>query len=202
MVSLKEFMEIVNYRITEGSDYQWVCYGPTAYSLDSWNGDQNGHSLTIIFDTDTQEVYEVQAHDYLHQRAYRLINPDYKFGHDDEAAGRDVDNREAWDDVFYVDLESDDDFIQKALAIVAGEDYDTRVDVPVDLPEDVLFTLMKQAHELDITLNQHMENVLKEAIARVKSQYPEIQSSPFPADNFTQEEAHNAVKKAKKKKRG
>ena len=41
MITLKEWMELVDYRITEGSDYCWSCYGPDAYSLDSWNGDQD-----------------------------------------------------------------------------------------------------------------------------------------------------------------
>ena len=68
-IMIKQFMETVNYRITEGSDYGWQCYGHNAYMLDSWNGEQDGHSLTIIFDTKTQEVYEVQAHDYVNQRA-------------------------------------------------------------------------------------------------------------------------------------
>ena len=70
MITLKEFMEVVDYRITEGSNYMWDCYGPNSYSLDSWNGEQEGHSFTIIFDTKTQVVYEVQSHDYRTQRAF------------------------------------------------------------------------------------------------------------------------------------
>ena len=118
MITLKEFMEICDYRITEGSEYCWQCFGPSAYRLDSWNQDHEGHSVSIIFDTQTQEVYEVSAYDYRNNRAYRLINPDYKDAHDDEASNRNVDFNQAWDDVNYVDLDVDDDFIQKALAIV------------------------------------------------------------------------------------
>ena len=171
MLTLKEWMELVEYRITEGGDYGWDCYGHKAHILDSWNGDQNGHSFTVIFDTETQTVYEVQAHDYVHNRAYRLINPEFKEAHTLEAKERDSNLNEAWDDVNYVDLESDDDFIQKGLAIRAGEDYDTRVSVPLDLPDDVLFELMKRAHEQDITLNELMEQVLLEAIERVKAEH-------------------------------
>ena len=65
MITLKEWMEIVDYRITEGSDYYNSRYGDKIYSLDSWNGEQEGYSFTIIFDTLTQKVYEVQAHDCL-----------------------------------------------------------------------------------------------------------------------------------------
>jgi hypothetical protein len=164
MITVKEFMEICNYKITEGSDYCWQCYGPHAYRLDSWNQDQEGHTVSIVFDTRTHVVYEASAYDYKRNRAYRLINPDYKFAHDDEAAGRGVDINQAWDDVNYIDLDVDDDFIQKALAIVADEDYDTRVEVPLTLPDDVLFELMKLAHERDVTLNQLVEEVLWTAI--------------------------------------
>ena len=172
MVTLKEWMEVVGYRITEGSNYCWECYGSNAYVLDSWNGEQDGHSFTIIFDTKTQEVYEVQAHDYVHNRAYRLINPDYSQAHKDEAKDRSGYLNQAWDDVAYTDLEVDDDWIQKALAIAAGEDYDTRVSIPVDFSDDELFTYMKMAHERDITLNQLIEQALRAAIEESERDLP------------------------------
>jgi hypothetical protein len=168
MITLKEWMEVVEYRITEGSTYQWGCFGHNAYSLDSWDGEQDGHSFTIIFDIRTQEVYEVQAHDYNHQRAYRLINPDYVEQYRTEAKSRNVLADQAWDDVDYVDLETDDDWMQKALAIAAGEDYDTRVSVPVDFSDEDLLKYMKIAHERDITFNQLIAEALTEAIEDYK----------------------------------
>jgi hypothetical protein len=164
MITLKEWMEIVDYRITEGSDYCWQCYGHDAHMLDSWNGEQEGHSFTVIFDTKTQVVYEVQAHDYVHQRAYRMINPDFLKKLKKEAKKRDISKDEAWDGVDYVDIEVDDDFIQKCLAIRAGEDYDTRVSVPIDLPDNQMLELMLMAHEQDITLNQLVESLLRSVI--------------------------------------
>lgn len=164
MITLKEWMEIVDYKITEGSDFGWQCYGKDVHMLDSWNGEQDGHSFTVIFDTKTQTVYEVQAHDYVHNRAYRMINPDFQKKAKKEARKRDVNKNMAWDDVDYVDLEVADDFIQKCLAIKAGEDYDTRVSVPLELDDDILFDLMKMAHEQDITLNQMVEQLLRRVI--------------------------------------
>jgi hypothetical protein len=167
MLTIKEWMELVDYRITEGSTYGWECYGYNAYCLDSWNGNHDGHSFTIIFDTKTQEVFEVQAHDFRNDRAYRIINPNYAPKHMLEVAGRGVDDV-AWEDVNYVDLETDDDFMQKALAIAAGEDYDTRVSVPVDFTDEELLKYMKMAHERDITLNQLIEEALRAAIEEHK----------------------------------
>lgn len=164
MLTIKEWMELADYRISEGSDYQWQSYGPNAYIMTSWNGEHDGYSFSIYFDTKTQVVYEVQAHDYQNNRAYRMFNPDFKDLNMNEAQEREVNNDEAWDNVSYIDLEVDDDFIQKCLAIKAGEDYDTRVSVPLDLPDDVLFDLMKLAHSQDITLNELVESILEDAI--------------------------------------
>jgi hypothetical protein len=132
--------------------------------LDSWNGEQDGHSFTVIFDTKDQTVYEVQAHDYVHNRAYRMINEDFQKKMKKESKRRDVNRNEAWDDVNYVDLDVDDDFFQKALAIKAGEDYDTRVSVPIDMSDADLLVFMKMAHDRDITFNELVEEALRQAI--------------------------------------
>jgi len=179
MITMKEFMELVDYKITEGSKYGWECYGPNAYILDSWNGEQDGHSFTIIFDTKDQTVYEVLAHDYVNNRAYRMVNPDFEKKMKKEAKRRNVSKKEAWDDVDYVDLEIDDDFIQKALAIKAGEDYSTDVSMPLDLPDDLLMFAFKQAHAENMTFNDWMNKVLREFIDNVdagkynKKEHPE-----------------------------
>jgi hypothetical protein len=188
MLTVKEFMELVDYRITEGSDYGWQCFGPDAYSLSSWNGDHDGWSFNIVFDTKTQEVYTVEVCDYKRQRAYRMIHPDFKQAHDDEARNRNVNSKEAWDEVNYVDLETVEDFCQKAEAIRDGVDYDTRVSVPLTVPDDVLFELMKKAHEQDITLNQLVENVLWEAIRNEKSRGVVLDSQYPDGDGYWRDE--------------
>jgi len=166
MLTMKEWMELVDYKITEGGEYGWQCYGPNAYTLDSWNGvhGKDGYSFSIVFSTKSQKVYEVSVYDYSNDRAYRMINPKFIEKHRKESETRGIDLNEAWDDVKYIDLEVDDDFMQKALAIKAGEDYDTRVSIPVDFPSSELLTLMKMAHERDITFNQLMANILDEAV--------------------------------------
>ena len=154
MITLKQFMEIISYRISEGS--KWNGFSPDAYSLDYWNGDHDGHSLCVIFNSQDQTVYSVQACDYKNNRAYRFSHPEHR---------KDLDN-EAWDDVNWCDLETEDDWLEKAQAIVDGRDYDSRVQVPLELEDSELFTLMQLAHERDITLNQMIEQVLREMIER------------------------------------
>jgi hypothetical protein len=169
MITLKEWMELINYRITEGSEYCWQCYGKEVYSLDSWSGDQDGYSLTVIFDKDDQLVYEVTVCDYANNRAYRMIDPDFKFGYDDEATGRGINRDQAWDDVNYTDLETDEDFMTKAQAIIAGEPYDTRISIPINLPDDEMLVLMTMAHEQDMTFNDFVEDIIRKTLADLET---------------------------------
>ncbi len=155
MLTLKEFMELVDYRITEGSDYwpEGSFGGKQLYSLSAWNEDQDGWSFNIAFDPkDNQRVYVVEACDYANNRAYRIADPSLKL------------DKQAWDEVDYIDLETDDDFIQKGLAIKAGEDYDTRVSIPVDFTDAELLKYMTMAHERDMTFNQFVEEAIREAM--------------------------------------
>jgi hypothetical protein len=54
------------------------------------------------------------------------------------------------------------------LAIRAGEDYDTRVQVPVDFSDEDLLQYMKLAHERDMTFNELVEEALRHAIAEIE----------------------------------
>jgi hypothetical protein len=171
MITMKEWMELVDYKITEGSEYGWGCYGPNSYTLDSWNGvhGAGGYSFSIVFSTKSQKVYEVSMCDYTNDRAYRMINPKFQEKHRKEAEHKSVLANQAWDDVDYVDLDVSDDFIQKALAIKAGETYDTRVSVPVDFSDEELLQYMKMAHERDITFNELVEQALRTALEEIEA---------------------------------
>jgi hypothetical protein len=158
-------MELVDYKITEGDTYGWSCFGPNSYQLSSWNGihGKGGYSFNIVFSTKSHKVYSVEVCDFTNDRAYRIINPEYVKKHEKEAEKRGVDNM-AWDDVEFIDLEVDEDFIQKALSIKAGEDYSTDISVPIDLQDGLLLEAALNAHRQDITLNEYINNALREMI--------------------------------------
>ena len=167
MLSLRDFFELIDYHITEGSDYGWQCYGGHAHAIDST---ADNYSLTVIFDRQNQTVYEVTVCDYRNDRAYRMIHPDYESAHTAEAQERGVDADQAWDEAKYVDLEADDDFVEKAQAIIAGEDYDTRISIPIDLPEHELLELFKMAHARDMTFNDFVVEIVTEKIAAMNQE--------------------------------
>ena len=200
MLNMREWMDLVDYKINEGSKFGWSCYGPNSYTLDSWDGKygvggpngDGGYSFSIIFSTKSQKVYEVSICDYTNNRAYRMINPKNVEKHRKEAVARDVNLNEAWDVVDYVDLEVDDDFIQKCLAIKDGEDYDTRVLVPIDLPDDLLLQAALNAHKLNITLNAYINLALADLVKNVKSgeitKQDDLELDP--THNYQEEDKH------------
>ncbi len=166
MITVKDWMEVVSYRITEGGPYGWNCYGSNTHQLSAWNGihGKGGWSANIVFDTQTQNVYQVEVCDYTNDRAYRLINAVYKEHYKNASAEHGEFADQAWDDVDFVDLETDEDWLEKALAIVEGMNYDTRVQVPVDFTDEELLKYMKLAHERDITFNQFVEEALRNVL--------------------------------------
>ena len=154
---MKEWMELVDYKITEGSEY--YANEKTLYSLSSWNGKHDGYSFNIVFDPrEDHLVYTVEVCDYKNSRAYRRKIADYPY-----------DSEEAWDGVNFIELETDDDFMQKAMAIKNGEDYDTRVVIPIDLPDELCYQLMKMAHERDMTFNDFVCMVTEEYATEILS---------------------------------
>ena len=51
----------------------------------------------------------------------------------------------------------------KLVAFICEDDYE---DVGLELPHDTLFILAMQAHKLNITLNQYVNKILAEEMAR------------------------------------
>lgn len=163
MITLKEFMEVILYKITDGSEYGWQCYGNNAYMINSWNNLQAGYDAEVIFDRITQEVFELSIHDFANRRSYRIFNPSYLAAHTAECKQRNVVDK-AYDDVCFVDLELVEDWVEKATAIVAGKDYDTRIMVPLTLADDHILLLYQLAHEADMTLNDFVCKILVDYI--------------------------------------
>ena len=73
-----------------------------------------------------------------------------------------------WDEVQYVDLEVNEDFIQKGLSIKKGEDYDTSVIVTINLSDDPLLQAALEAHKQNITLNEYINIILTKKVSDEK----------------------------------
>lgn len=169
MITLKEYLEAINFQITGGSEYQWRCFGDKARYLDSADNEGLGtYSISCIFDSADQTVYAIELWDYELDREYRWINPAYVKAHMKACAKNNVDVYESCDGRNFIDLDVAGDILEKISKIVAGEPYDERVQVEVDFSDEDMLQYMKLAHKLDITFNELVERALREAIDAVK----------------------------------
>lgn len=166
MITLPEFLAMVEYSITDGFEFLWLCYGPHAHSISGCEYDPENpdSSVSCVFDKITQQVYEIQAWDGTNNIEYRWIDPDFRQAYLVEAASRGIDASISADGRKYIDLETENDITEKAKAIFNRESYDRRVEVPVSLSDEDAFTLMRMAHEKDITLNELINDILREII--------------------------------------
>jgi len=160
-MTLQDYFELVEYKIGEGSKYMWRCFGDNAYTLTSSVLDK--YDVSVIYDTKDQTVFVMEAHDFINNRSYRIFNETFKDLYFDECKVRGIEDA-AYDDVKYIDLDMYSDFAEKAHGIIHGLDYDTRVLMSIDIPDDELLIMMKAAHTLDITFNEFVEQALTESI--------------------------------------
>lgn len=185
MITLKEYLFAIEYRVTEGSEFGWKCYGSNARYLDCIGPTTNqDYSIHAIFDSQDQRVYAMEAWDYKNDREYRWIDPEYVEAHKLEAKTHNIDPDETLDGEKYIDLEVPQDMLEKINAIVNGKTYDDRVQVPVEFSDDDLLQYMKLAHELDITFNELVERAIKEAVDAYERNPEEFKQK---ADKFIKE---------------
>ena len=164
---LSQINNITDHRIVGGSEYGWNCY-PDARVLDY---ESEFAYISVIFSIETQEVYEAEVTPKkenwdVEPKPYRWLNPLFKDNMIYEATMKKVDWNVAWDNINWIDLESTEDFLEKASAIFDGEDFDERIQVPLELDNDTMMELFMQAHKRDITVNQLIEELLRNMLAK------------------------------------
>lgn len=177
MITLNEFLDAVQYKITAGGEYYLDQWEENGYYPDQWV--ENGYylesmpdtdrSFSILFDPNTYVVYDIEVIDNKRRRAYRLINPEYRKQWEKFVkTSSHYDVNTAYDDVKFTDLEDEKDFSEKMWAIYEGMDYDSRVTIPLEnIDDELLLKLFKMAHERDMTFNEFINSELSKEYADI-----------------------------------
>lgn len=167
---LKEFLEATGFSITGGTEYCWSCFGNNARYIDTEKGE---HSASVIFDSVTQDAYEIHVSSEDDSNPpYRWINPDYLNAYKAEAATRGQDYLQFCDDIKWADTDTFEDIIEKIRAIYNGLEYDKRVVLSMDMPDDLFAMCARAAHERDITFNDFIAKAIQSAIDNAKGDEP------------------------------
>jgi hypothetical protein len=103
MITIKHFLEVTDYKISEGSEYLWDNFGPRCRRLEYWDGDS--FNTSILYDTATQKVYQMETHDYTEPASYRWTCPEYVESFLKENENRGIDAAVAYGDVYFTVVE-------------------------------------------------------------------------------------------------
>jgi hypothetical protein len=161
-----DLLKLAKYQIIESTPYEWECFGSNARFLDL-DTPSNKMNIVSIFDTGTEELYSLELYDYERGHFYRWIAEDKLDAVIAEHAERNFDFGVAFDDQTYTDVILED-IVEKISDVYAGRKYDTRIMVPVNLPDDARDLLEEIAAAERITLDELTESVLRDAIEQQK----------------------------------
>lgn len=161
-MQLDQYLEAIDYNLEGTSKYQWKAFGENAHFFD-YNGQGKGE-ISVVADIKTKRVYYAAVIDAEKNNQYLWIDPEFKEDYIYESESRNCNYKQAYDDVDYTELDTEEDWLEKVRAIYLGEPYDERVVVPLDLPDDLLFDAMLRAHALDITLNEYIARAIQTVI--------------------------------------
>jgi hypothetical protein len=87
-------------RVSGGDPYLWKCFGEDANFMEFRDADGKGFSH-CVYDTRTYVVYQIHIEVPGTEQCFQWINPEWEDVYFEECLHRDVDPREAWDDVKY-----------------------------------------------------------------------------------------------------
>lgn len=162
-MKLEQYIKLINFRIGDGSQFLWKCFGDNARFIDyDPLGHENFH-ISAVYDTKTLEIYSLEFSDYTADVDYRWFHPDYLIAYQDEERKMNIDNA-GYGNIKLVNIEVVEDIVDKIECALIGVSYDPRIKVPLDLPDDVFLKLARLAHEKDITLNQLFKQVIQDSI--------------------------------------
>lgn len=158
---LKDIIQAAQYKISSGDDYGWKCYGENARFLD-FSSQELCVEASCIFDTQTQEVYEVSL--YLNDKAYRRLNPKTMQAMHDESFARDLDPRVYVDNSHFVDLELDDDMLEKITSAFTTGTCSDDIVIALDLTPELeqLFANLPEGMSIQDIASQGVEEKVKE----------------------------------------
>ena len=78
MITIKDWMEGVKYRVTDSFGWNWDCFGSNAICLESEWGCVDGRTYTVCYDRETMEVYKICSYSNSDCTALRWLNPTFR----------------------------------------------------------------------------------------------------------------------------
>lgn len=163
MTKFETFLKVSDYKLTEAGKFGWTCW-PNAWTYISSN---DFGRVEGVIDPLNDVVYEVTVHSHKDERPYRWQNPQFITEFKSECSSRRLNQNEAWEGVSYSDTECFEDILNKAFAIFRGLNFDERLVISLDVNSAELLKLALAAHESQLSLNDFIIQVVKDAAVEI-----------------------------------
>jgi len=165
-MSLHDFFTLFDYKVTEGSDFCWNCFGPNSRFIELKYNDIGG---CVVFSKLNQEIFQAEVYDEAKNIAYRWMPPQAKIDYFAECEKRNVPKMEAWDGCEFVNVDSVSEFSGIVKSLIEGKDPEDDLEVELDLPHNVIVFLALEAHKRNITLNEMINIVLRDMLTKIEN---------------------------------
>ena len=165
-MTLHDFFSIFDYKVTDGSEFLWSCFGQHARCIELTSDDVVGW---VVFSKVTQEIFQAEVYNESALVAYRWMPDASRQAFVAECTQRNVPLSEAWDGCDFIDVGSLEEFMNHAKRLIDGENLDVNDEVEVKLSHDVIIALTMEAHRRNITLNEMMNIALREMLDKIES---------------------------------
>lgn len=164
MFTLKNFLDLVEDNCTvERFRTDLLCYGANTSIYSAYVKDDYECCAAV----NDLGIRELNLYDYKNARNYRWTVPEVEPLRAAEFLLAGIDPDVCDGDQEFIDLIMIEDMIEKMTAICAGQEYDTRITIPLELSDEEFILIARAAHKLDITLNEFMVQAIKDQLGKI-----------------------------------
>jgi hypothetical protein len=162
-MKLKKILKLFDYRISEGSEFLWDCFGPNARYLDFNGPDSMQNSVGVVYDTITTKVYQIDFCCESVDDVYTWVDPEYEVAHHRECTARNVERTNQ--------CYSKQSFLTMALDAYHGRvpDTDLALDIDLNLSAGDVHQLHLMSVEKGITFDELVNEALAQEITILKN---------------------------------
>ena len=165
----------IEYNVGEVSEFLWKSLGDCRiWAFNNINNEEVGTFVVNKFG----DVLNLEIFHTLDDEAtvcYRWIQENHR----EEYLKEDLENSFGFNEdekTKFIDLDEEEDCLEKLKAIVNLEDFDSRISVVIDIDDSDFIQISKMAHNADITFNQQVNLILASFVdeANIKQKKSEI----------------------------
>jgi hypothetical protein len=163
-MKLKKILKLFDYRISEGGQFLWKCFGDNVWTLDFNSPDDYRNGVSVTYDTVTTKVYYLSFSCAVGDTSYIWVDPDYEVAYGKERKARNIESTDC-------QCYSKESFLTMALDAYKGKtpDFDLSLDVDLNLDQDDYQVLLIMAKQRGMTFDELVNEVFEDALYDLKT---------------------------------